>query len=118
MRKDEEFITRCREIGKKRIKVSVNAKSKQDWEHHWEQPSNRYYLNFGNWWKMTLEYCVADFEVEVGFYTDILGLSVNDLSSAYAMFTNTDKDFYISITFREQWAQIYPTRCNCYRIHG
>ena len=98
MNTTEDFIKRCRELGKKRIEVSVNSSSAEDLESNWEPPINNYFLKFGNWWKMTIEYCVSDFEAEVGFYTDILGFSVNALSPAYAMFTNSEKDFHISFT--------------------
>jgi len=94
---DEDFLMKCRETGRKRIEISVEAESSEDWEDKWEPPENQYFLQFGNWWKMTVEYCVKDFEAEVGFYTDILGFSVNALGPAYGMFTNSAKDFHISI---------------------
>jgi catechol 2,3-dioxygenase-like lactoylglutathione lyase family enzyme len=40
---------------------------------------------------------VDDFAAEVGFYTDILGLAVNALDPAYAMFTSPSADFYLAV---------------------
>jgi len=54
-------------------------------------------FKWGECWKHCVEYRVLDFDAEVGFFLDVLGMEANALSAEYAMFTGPDRDFYFAL---------------------
>ena len=58
-----------------------------------EPVSNPLPWNFdGTVFRCAWEYPVSDFETEVGFYLDVLGLTTIALDGQYALFTTPDED--------------------------
>lgn len=88
---------RFRAYGKARIDIAKRAESRADWDHLWKKPTNPFPFSWGNAWKQCIEYKVADFPAEVGFFIDILGFPVNAFDPDYAMFTSPGGDFYFSV---------------------
>ena len=88
---------RVRAFGKARIDIAERAKNQGQWDKLWKQPSNPFPFAWGESWKQCVEYRVDDFPAEIGFYIDILGLPINALDSAYAMFTSPKGDFFFSV---------------------
>jgi hypothetical protein len=88
---------RVRAYGKARIDFAQRAKSPDDWDRLWVQPANAFPFSWGGSWKHSVEYKVDDFAAEVGFFIDILGLTVNIFDPGYAMFTSPQGDFFFSV---------------------
>jgi len=88
---------RVRAYGKARIDFAQRAKSPDDWARLWVRPANDFPFSWGGSWKHSVEYKVDDFAAEVGFFIDILGLTVNIFDPGYAMFTSPQGDFYFSV---------------------
>lgn len=86
-----------RKLGEKRLEVARKAKTKEEWDKLWTQTKHPYSFELGPCWKNCMEYKVADFAAELGFFVDILGFVPNALGEDYAMFTSPDGDFYFSI---------------------
>lgn len=98
MSADPDFIHHCRMLGEMRLKIARESKSMEEWQKNWRKPSYDFPFTFGPWWNMTVEYQVPDFAAEVGFFTDVLALSINALDAAYAMFTGPNEEFHLSIS--------------------
>lgn len=94
---NEEFLAKCREFGLKRVEIIKQIKSPEDWQKMWTPPTHDFPLEYGPCWTMTVEYKVADFEAEVGFFLDVFGLNSNAMDGSYAMFTGPKEEFYFSI---------------------
>ncbi len=88
---------RIRAVGKARLDFAGRIQNPSDWEKQWVRPSNSFPFVWGESWKQCVEYRVDDFPAEVGFFIDVLGLSVNALDPDYAMFTSPRGDFFFSI---------------------
>ncbi len=88
---------RFRAYGKARIDIAKRANTRADWDQLWKKPSHPFPFTWGNSWKQCVEYKVADFAAEVGFFIDILGFPVNAFDPDYAMFTSPSGDFYFSV---------------------
>jgi catechol 2,3-dioxygenase-like lactoylglutathione lyase family enzyme len=98
----------CRAFGAARIAVSQQAKSPEDWKKLWKKPANAWAIQWGTCWKACLEYIVADFEAEAGFWIDVLGFPTNAFSADYAMFTSPEKDFFFSVVRAKDGATPTP----------
>ena len=88
---------RFRAYGKARIDIAKRAASRDDWDRLWVKPAHPFPFSWGRSWKQCIEYKVADFPAEVGFFIDILGFPVNAFDPDYAMFTSPKGDFYFSV---------------------
>ena len=99
---------RVRAYGKARLDIASRVHTPSDWEKLWKRPAFPFPFTWGAYWKQCIEYKVDDFAAEVGFYTDILGLSVNALDPGYAMFTSPGGDFFIAIVPTFEGAQCTP----------
>lgn len=88
---------RYRSYGRARIEIASQVKSQEDWDHLWKHPIYPYAFEWGPSWKQCIEYKVADFLSEVGFFSDVLGFPVNAIGPEYVQFTNPDNDFYLAI---------------------
>lgn len=82
--------------GRERVQFATMAKTKEDWEK-WAKNKNDFAFTWGPCWKQCIEYKVADFEAEVGFFIDVLGCDCNAISSDYAMFTGPQKEFSFGV---------------------
>ena len=91
------FVDTCREYGKKRLEIPATARSLADWQAMWYDPIHPYPFEWGDCWKGNIQYSVDDYEAEVGFWLDMLGLDCNVLSSDFAMINTPDKVFTFSI---------------------
>ncbi len=87
---------RWNELGSKRIAISKEAQSLDDWKRLWFEPQHRYPFEYGDCWNFVTEYRVKDFEAEVGFFTDGLCLNSYVLAEDYAMFTDEGRTFFMS----------------------
>jgi len=65
-------------------------------------------LSWTNGWKQCVEYKVADFPAEVGFFIDILGFPVNAFDPDYAMFTSPNGEFYFSVVPVLELGEVTP----------
>ena len=88
---------RVRAYGKARLDIAVRARTADDWQRLWVQPTLDFPFAWGPTWKHCVEYKVDDFAAEVGFFTDVLSLSVYALDPQYAMFTSPQGDFYFAV---------------------
>lgn len=88
---------RVRAYGKARLDIAQRARTSADWQRLWLPPVQDFPFEWGEPWKQCVEYKVDDFAAEVGFYVDVLGLSVIALDPDYAMFTSPGGDFYFAV---------------------
>jgi catechol 2,3-dioxygenase-like lactoylglutathione lyase family enzyme len=88
---------RVRAFGKARIDISRRANNREVWQKLWKQPVHAFPFAWGDCWKQCIEYKVDDFAAEVGFYIDVLGLTINAFDPDYAMFTSPHGDFYFAV---------------------
>jgi catechol 2,3-dioxygenase-like lactoylglutathione lyase family enzyme len=88
---------RFRAYGKARIDIARRAVTRADWDQLWKKPTHPFPFSWGSSWKQCIEYKVADFPAEVGFFIDILGFPVNAFDPDYAMFTSPGGDFFFSV---------------------
>ena len=93
---------RVRALGKARIDIARRAQSPADWQKLWKPPAHPFPFTWGERWKQCVEYRVDDFAAEVGFFIDILGLTVNALDPDYAMFTSPDGIFFFAVVAAPQ----------------
>ncbi|HOO97473.1 MAG TPA: VOC family protein [Caldisericia bacterium] len=91
-----DFDKICKEYGKARVDSLVKIKETKNWEDHWPENKNEYPFNLGPCWKQCVEYYVDDFEAEVGFFVDMMGLFTNAFDDNYAMLMSPEKEFYFS----------------------
>lgn len=88
---------RFRAYGKARIDIAQRAATRDDWDRLWKRTTFTFPFTWGDNWKQCIEYKVADFPAEVGFYIDILGFPVNAFDPDYAMFTSPAGEFFFSV---------------------
>jgi catechol 2,3-dioxygenase-like lactoylglutathione lyase family enzyme len=88
---------RFRAYGKARIDIAQRAATRDDWDRLWKKSTYPFPFSWGSSWKQCVEYKVADFPAEVGFFIDILGFPVNAFDPDYAMFTSPSGEFFFSV---------------------
>ena len=93
----DAFIETCREYGKKRLEIPAKAKSHADWVAMWYDPVHPYLFKWGECWKGNIQYSVDDYDAEIGFWLDVLGLDSNVLSADFTMVNTPDKIFTFSV---------------------
>lgn len=96
-KKQYHINPRFRAYGKARIDIAQRAATRDDWDRMWKKSTYPFPFSWGKSWKQCIEYKVADFPAEVGFFIDILGFPVNAFDPDYAMFTSPDGDFFFSV---------------------
>ncbi len=96
MSQNESFLAACREFGAKRLEIPAKAKSQADWQTMWMDPANPYIFEWGDCWTGCIQYTVADFSAEVGFWLDYVGLDSNALGDEFCMVMSPDKKFFFS----------------------
>ncbi len=62
-------------------------------------------FKWGDCWHFAVEYRVADFASELGFFVHFMGFSLNALSPEYAMFMSPGEDVFIAIKPAGQGAE-------------
>ena len=95
--KQQHINPRIRAYGKARIDIAQRAATRDDWDRMWKKSTYPFPFSWGKSWKQCIEYKVADFPAEVGFFIDILGFPVNAFDPDYAMFTSPNGDFFFSV---------------------
>jgi catechol 2,3-dioxygenase-like lactoylglutathione lyase family enzyme len=88
---------RIRALGKARIDVTRRATNEQEWQKMWREPRYPFPFDWGQSWKLSIQYIVDDYAAEIGFFIDVLGLPVYAFSPSYAMFTSPDQSFAFSV---------------------
>jgi catechol 2,3-dioxygenase-like lactoylglutathione lyase family enzyme len=105
-KKQNHINPRFRAYGKARIDIAQRAATRDDWDRLWKKSTYPFPFSWGKSWKQCIEYKVADFPAEVGFFIDVLGFPVNAFDPDYAMFTSPDGDFYFSVVPVENKAEV------------
>ena len=88
---------RFRAYGKARIDIAQRATTRDDWDRLWKKSTFPFPFSWDRSWKQCVEYKVADYAAEVGFFIDILGFPVNAFDPDYAMFTSPNGEFFFSV---------------------
>lgn len=88
---------RIRAYGKARIDVTRRARDEREWQAMWHEPRFPFPFTWGDSLKQCMQYTVADFAAEIGFFIDILGFPVSAFSTNYAQFTSPDEAFYFAV---------------------
>lgn len=88
---------RYRAFGKARLDIARRVKTQEDWDALWKEPSQAFPFRWAPGWRHCIEYRVADYAAEVGFYIDVLGFSVEAFGENYARLTSPTGDFFIGI---------------------
>jgi catechol 2,3-dioxygenase-like lactoylglutathione lyase family enzyme len=104
---------RIRALGKARIDVTRRAQSEAEWQALWRAPRYTFPFIWESGWKQCIEYRVADFAAEAGFFIDVLGLPVNAFSPSYAMFTSPLQDFAFSVRLAAEGQPTTPPDTLC-----
>jgi catechol 2,3-dioxygenase-like lactoylglutathione lyase family enzyme len=89
--------SRLREVGEQLIEMSRNASTQEDWQKIWAMAKPDISFEWGPCWKQSAEYRVDDFAAEVGFYFNVIGLSLFTLNPDAVMFTSPDKAFLLAV---------------------
>lgn len=91
------FPAQCRNLGQRRLDALARIRSREDWQRLWPKPRFAYPFVWGDCWKAVAEFGVKDFPAELGFYLDILGLSVNAVWDGHAMVMTPDGAYAFTI---------------------
>ncbi|MBP1701284.1 MAG: Glyoxalase-like domain [Chloroflexi bacterium] len=105
---------RFRAYGRARIDIIQRVQDQQDWDRLWKSPANAFPFIWTKGWTHCIEYCVNDYAAEVGFYTDFLGLPVDEFGPQYARFTSPWGDFYIGVVAGDK--ERTSTPINAFRL--
>lgn len=97
-----------RAYGKARIDIARRVKDQADWDTLWIEPAHPFPFTWDADWRQCTEYKVDDYAAEIGFFIDILGLSVNAFGTNYAMFTSPGGDFFLGVAAAEDEASTPP----------
>ena len=108
-KKQPHINPRIRAYGKARIDIAQRAATRDDWDRLWKKSTYPFPFSWGKSWKQCIEYKVADFPAEVGFFIDILGFPVNAFDPDYAMFTSPDGDFFFSVVPVQNKSEVTAT---------
>jgi hypothetical protein len=92
------LLETSRTFGQKRLEIVQKAKSQADWIALWNDPAHPYPFEWGTCWKACVEYKVEDFEAELGFWLDIVGLDSNVLAPDFAMINTPDNHFVFAVS--------------------
>jgi catechol 2,3-dioxygenase-like lactoylglutathione lyase family enzyme len=93
---------RVRAYGKARIDVTRRAHDEREWQALWHEPRFPFPFTWGDSLKQCMQYTVADFAAEIGFFIDILGFPVSAFSTNYAQFTSPDQAFFFAVREGEE----------------
>lgn len=94
---DESTLNNLRALGAMRRERAAAARTPESWNEITAGAPKPNYA-FGSCWKQAVEYYVDDLDAEIGFYTDIVGMSPMILGNNRAMFTFAfDSDFCITV---------------------
>jgi hypothetical protein len=91
------FIATCQRFGARRLRALASIKSREDWATKWPAAKHAYPFTWGECWKAVVEYGVKDYAAELGFYLDVLGMSVNATWDDHAMITSPDGEYAFTI---------------------
>jgi hypothetical protein len=86
-----------REQGARLLEMARNASTPEDWKAIWGIPKPPIAFGWGDCWKQCVAYRVDDFESEVGYYFDVIGLSLFAIGSDSVMFTSPDNAFLLAV---------------------
>lgn len=84
-------------LGRERLDLNSRIKSEDDFKHYWRKSIHEFPVKWGDCWNFCLQYGVEDYEAEIAFFIDILGLSVNAFSEEFSMFTSPERDFFFAV---------------------
>jgi catechol 2,3-dioxygenase-like lactoylglutathione lyase family enzyme len=91
------FAKTCRAFGKRRLDALTRIKSREDWQRLWPKQRHAYPFTWGDCWKAVAEFGVKDFAAELGFYLDVLGMTVNATWPDHAMIMTPDGAYTFTI---------------------
>jgi len=93
-----EARTDWKAFGQNRLAICDKAKTADDWKRLWTPAPYAFPFEYGACWSFAVEFTVADFEAEIGFFIDGLCLESYVLQRDFAMFTDPAKTFTFSIS--------------------
>jgi hypothetical protein len=98
--KESRTGSRFHAYGRARVEIAQKVSSQQDWEKLWKSPRNSFPFVFasGLSWKQCMEYHVLDYESEIGFWIDGIGLDVIAFGPVYSQFSIPSSDFTFAVT--------------------
>lgn len=91
-------IGKVRAHGKARIAITLEARDEADFLKRWHPPVHDYPFEWERDHRFCIEYQVEDFAAEVGFYIDILGITVDSISPSRAQFSSPDQELVLAIS--------------------
>jgi predicted enzyme related to lactoylglutathione lyase len=91
-------IGKVRAHGKARIAITIEARDETDFLRRWHKPANEYPFEWENGHRFCIEYQVDDFAAEVGFYVDVLGITVDSISPSRAQFSSPDQELVLAVS--------------------
>jgi predicted enzyme related to lactoylglutathione lyase len=91
------LLDRARELGRARIDALIPGMRASADAAPWAPAAAGPAFAIGTCWTQCTFYAVDDFEAEVGFYLDILGLKAFTLNAESAMISSAKNEFYIGI---------------------
>ena len=84
-------------LGSARLRVAREATTAEQWRESWPSAPEELPFRWGSCWTATMQYRVADFAAEIGFFIDGLGFTANALDQNYCMFAAPDRSYFFSI---------------------
>ncbi len=91
-------IGKVRAHGKARIAITLEARDEAEFVKRWHKPAYDYPFEWERGYKYCIEYQVEDFAAEVGFYVDILGITVDSISPSRAQFSSPDQELALAVS--------------------
>lgn len=101
-------IGKVRAHGRARIAITIEARDEQEFLNRWHKPAFDYPFEWENGHKFCIEYQVEDFAAEVGFYVDVLGITVDAISPSRAQFSSPDQQLVLAVAAIQPEQEICP----------
>ncbi len=101
-------LGKVRAHGKARIAITLEARDEEEFLRRWHKPAYDYPFEWESGQKFCVEYRVADFAAEVGFYVDVLGINVDAISPSRAQFSSPDQDLVLAVAAGDERQPIHP----------
>ena len=93
---DSEPTPNYKALGQARLAAGQTADTDEDWGRVFNT-DGPFPFTWGRFWKLYVQYRVADLESEIGFFMDTLGLESNIFCAEQVVLTSPDRDFHFSI---------------------
>ena len=90
---------RYRAFGRARLDLARNIHSQEEWEANWKAATHPYPFAISGHisWKFCCVYYVVDFAAEIGFWIDMIGMTVNSIAQDYVQFSSPDGEISFAV---------------------